>query len=133
MSAPIALPDGTTFVAEKWVRIVGIIQADVPGMPPAPPGEIRLRSSEWALFMSELREKLPSNTPPEFFEAGSVLLGIVTLSNAGTDSARVVSMANQPYLVASRFEERAQKLITGRVDGSHAQPYADRGAPATEL
>lgn len=111
MPAPTALPDGTTFVLEKWWRIVGIIEGDVPGLPPAPPGDIYVRSSEFATMLSELRERIdcPEGDP------GYLIAGRVTLRNAGTDHERTVAVSNQAYMALSHFEDRARHLITGRV------------------
>lgn len=118
--AATALPDGTTFVTEKWHRIVGIIEASVPGLPDAPAGSIYITSREWATMIAELRAKLP-DAPEAFFadtsRLGYFLMGKVTVRNSGTDNERTVAMANQAYMTESRFKERAEKLISGRVQG----------------
>lgn len=111
MPSQTALPDGTTFVLEKWWRIVGIIEGEVPGLPPAPPGDIYVRSSEFATMLSELRSRI--SCPEE--DPGYIIAGRVKLHNAGTDSERTVAIANQSYMALSHFEDRAKHLITGRV------------------
>lgn len=117
MTVPI-LPNGQTLMAEKLLRIVNLIEAEVPGMPEVPTGvTVFITSSEWETLMGELKAKLPSTTPAAFFEQRHFLIGSVMVRNAGTDNQAAVMEANRMYAEKCGFEWKARELVTGRVDG----------------
>lgn len=109
-----ALPNGDTLAVEKLLRVVNLIEAEVPGKPDVPAGTVFLTSSDYGAVMRELRSKL-SAVPPgaeAFFRQQHFLVGRVTVRNAGTDDAETVMLANKMYEEQSGFRWKRDHLRT---------------------
>ena len=110
------LPNGQTLMLEKVMRLVNLIEADVPGKPEVPAGTVFLTATEWGTLMSELRAKLSTAVTPEneaFFQQKQFLIGRVTLRNAGTDDVQAVMLANKMYEEQTGFAWKKEALRVG--------------------
>lgn len=106
------LPNGETLMLEKVMRLVNLIEAEVPGKPEVPAGTVFLTATEWGTLMGELRAKVGVVLPEHeaFFQQRHFLVGRVTLRNAGTDDTETVMLANRMYEEQSGFRWKRDQL-----------------------
>lgn len=103
---------GETLMLEKLLRLVNLIEAEVPGKPEVPAGTIFLTSAEYGALMNEVKARI--NPPEAFLQQRHFLVGRVTVRNAGTDDRDAVFLANKVYAEQTGFAWKRDNLITGR-------------------